>query len=254
LNDKLPIKKIFLTAISFTGIYHRPLIKIGWPLLLTGAILIMIQHLTIGGDDSNIDLIIGVITAIAFAVTLVMAIVGCHRLFIFGPKEEGEYKLLEWTGNEIKYVGWWLIIGFVAGLIGISFSLMLVPFMQNGFEGFMDNQLLVYAAITFINILFYYLFSRWSLVLPASATDNHGKTLSWSWNLSENNGWRLMILIGLLPFTTDLLFSLLPEDQPIIVDLITGFFWVVIGIFEVCLLSLSYSFIQSHQSDDTANQ
>ena len=251
MDNKLPIKKIFLSAISLPSLYCRQLIKIGWPLLLVGAISIVTQHLAIGGDDSYVDEIIGVTLAILMVVTLVMAIVGCHRLFIFGPKEETEYKLFEWSGNEIKYAGWWILIGFIAGIISIPILLVLVPFAQNGFEGLIENQSFYYVVMGLVNIPIYYFISRWSLVLPASATDTHGKSLSWSWDLSSSYAWSLTFLIGILPFSTDLLFSLLPEDQSIIIDLITSLIWVVIGVIEIGLLSLSYSFIKSRQPEDT---
>ena len=254
LDNKLPIKKIFLTAITFPALYHRQLIKIGWPLLVVGAVSIVVQHLTIGDEGSYIDEAINLISTAAFVFTLVMAIVGCHRLFIFGPRADEDYKLFEWTGNEIKYAGWWILIAFVTGIIAIPLWLMLVPFFQSGFKDIFDNQAFFYAALGLINIPIYYVISRWSLVLPASATDIHGKDLSWSWGLSSNNGWRLSLLIGFLPFSTDLLFDLLPEEQFLIFDLITSFVWVVIGVIEVGLLSLSYSFISSHQSDNTANK
>ncbi len=251
MDDKLPIKKIFLSAISLPGLYHSQLIKIGWPLLLIGAISIITEHLTIGGDDSYIDEIIGVTLAISMVITLVMAIVGCHRLFIFGPKEENEYQLFEWTGNEIKYSGWWILIGFITGIIAIPFMLVLVPLVQNGFEGLIENQSFYYIVMGLVNIPIYYFISRWSLVLPASATDTHGKSLSWSWDLSSNYAWSLTFLIGILPFSTDLLFGLLPEDQSIIIDFITSSVWIVIGVIEIGLLSLSYSFIKSRQPEDT---
>lgn len=251
LDSKLPVVKIFLTAITMPKRYHRQLFMIGWPLLITGTLVTLPPYLSIGGEDSYMDEAVGVVTMIAFLATLVMAVVGCHRLFIFGPKPDAEYKAFDWTGNEIKYSGWWILIGLMAGIISIPLMLVLMPFMQANLDTYADTQPLYLLVLGLIYIPVYYVVSRWSLVLPASATDTHGKSLSWAWDLSSNNGWRLTILVSFLPFITDLLFGLLPEELPLIVDLIIGFVWVVIGVIEVSLLSLSYSFIRSHQVDES---
>lgn len=93
--------------------------------------------------------------------------------------------------------------------------------------------------------------SRCSLILPSCAIGISGRSFLWSWEQSSGNGWRLTLLIGVLPFATDLFFGLLPKSESLLVSLLEGVLWLAIGVIDVCLLSLSYKLlVQSGEDAD----
>ena len=51
-------------------------------------------------------------------------------------------KLFNWTGNEIKYAGWWILIGIVAFLITIPFILLSLPLGQS-LDNFSENTVIL---------------------------------------------------------------------------------------------------------------
>jgi uncharacterized membrane protein HdeD (DUF308 family) len=229
------------------------LLKIGFPLIISGAFFLILNHFSseIGG---NIALVVfGVILMIAFILSLVMAIVGCHRIFLLGPKIVDESSLLNWTGNEIKYIGWWVLIGLCTALVALPFMFIFMPFIATSAENLFDNQVMFFTVIGLINIPIYYVASRWSLVLPSSAIDKHGKSLTWSWGISSGNGWRLTLLIGFLPYIMDILFSLLPTYDSMIFTLLHGLVWLVVGVIEIGLLSLSYNFLVNNEITENSD-
>ncbi len=244
-NYKLPVLEIFFKALSLPIADFRFIAKAGLPLVMCVVVTILVSRFTTL-DEKNASLfLISLVFGLAFCVSLVMAIVGCHRIFILKDRVINDIRPFEWTGNEFKYAGWWILIGICAGVVALPFMLLLVPFMGNTLNAIWDNKVFVIVLIGLINLPLYYLVSRWSLVLPSSAIGKHGKSLTWSWKVTENNGWRLMILIGLIPFCVDLFFELLPNSKSITYALLVGAAWLLVGVFEICLLSLSYAYFES---------
>ncbi|MCK5830675.1 MAG: hypothetical protein KAH20_10260 [Methylococcales bacterium] len=255
-NRKIPVLKIFLEAVLLPIKHTKILFKVGLPLIITGSLL------TIYGDSPplNIDFsndaihsdwtwdeafFLGLLVVL-FLVSFVMAIVGYHRIFLMDWSEVEKMKLFGWTGNELKYVGWWVLIGLCAELITLPF-LLLIPIMTPLIERFFENQDVFDNLIIYLPI--YYVGSRWALVLPSSAIGIHEKTFSWSWQLSDGNGWRLTFLICLLPVTLELILGLLPTFDSIIYSLFVGFIWLIVGVIETGLLSLSYSYLELNSDD-----
>lgn len=250
MQAKLPVKKILMSAITLPVLYYRQLLQIGWPLILVTALSVVVEHLNLGGEDSYLDEGISFISGAATLVVLVMAVVGCHRLFIFAQKEKNEYKFNEWTGNEIRYAGWWILIGIGSSFVALPLILLVFLLGYGGLDIDIENTNHAIAVASVIGIPVYYFVSRWSMVLPASATDLHGKDLTWSWRLSSNNGWRLTVLIGIIPFSVELLFGFIPENPSVILELLAEFVWLVVGVIEVGLLSLSYAFLRSQHPEE----
>ncbi len=240
MKNKLPVVTIFTEAISLPFKHYRLLLKVGLPLIISGGLLI-----TFFPENGKSELLTGLIVliAIAFFVSLIMTIVGCHRLFLMDSSVVEQARPFNWTGNEIKYIGWWLLIGICTSLIALPFLFMLS--LSSSQDNIFGNNAIL-SAVIYIPI--YYVASRWSLVLPSSAIDRHGKSLTWSWRLSDGNGWRLTFLIGFLPFILDALLRLLPAYDSIIYSLFLGIVWLVVGVIEIGLLSLSYAFLASNES------
>ncbi len=253
MNNNLPVITTFLEALSLPFKHYRMLLKAGLPIIITGGLSTVLIHFSVNEEGNTLPIALGVLLAVAVVLSLVMAIVGCHRIFLLGDNVVEDASLLNWTGNEIQYIGWWMFIGLGAALVSMPFMLILIPFMMSSIEGFSKNQFVLIAVLSLGYAPIYYVVSRWSLVLPSSAIDIHGKDLTWSWGLSSGNGWRLTLLISLLPFVTDIIFSLLPSYESLLFNLLQGALWLVIGVVEVGLLSLSYKYLVSKEVSENVD-
>jgi len=242
-NKKLPVNDIFLEAINLPSKHYKMLLKVGLPLIIINALSIIQFYYSKSPEGEFSINPFSFILLIGFAISLVMAIIGCHRIFLLGEEVVENTSLFHWTGNEIKYIGWWILIGFCAMVVMIPFT-MLTPLMVSA----TNNSYVWIALPTLMTIPVLYLFSRWSLLLPSSAVGIHGKSLSWAWGLSSNNAWRLTLLVGLLPVLGDSIFSLFPAQGSLFIDLIKGALWLVIGVIEIGLLSLSYKFLVDNET------
>lgn len=226
------------------------LLKVGFPLIITGTLFLTVDHFFSGSDGGAVLVMLGIMLVISFILSLVVAIVGCHRIFLLDSSVSDHSNLLSWTGNEIAYMGWWLFIGLCTCFVAFPIVFILIPFLDSSLDGAFENQTVFFSLMGFINIPICYVVSRWSLVLPSSAIDLHGKSLTWSWGLSSGNGWRLTLLIGLLPFILDIMFSLLPEYDSIVFTFFHGVVWLTVGVVEIGLLSLSYKHLVGNEALD----
>lgn len=184
---------------------------------------------------------------VAQLVALTMAIVGVHRVFTMEPHAIEELGLFNWTGNEIRYVGWWILIGICATVILMLAFLVITLVGSTDNEGWLQKALMLLSTITVL-----YFSSRWSLVLPSSAIGKHEGDLRWSWEMSEGNGWRLTILVG-GPYLLITLFDLLPSNDSIIYALLLGVVWLVAGAVQVGMISLSYVHLMQFEGERRRN-
>ncbi len=243
MNNKLPIGVIFLDALSLPYKHYRLLLKVGLPLIITWVLFAFNNPFSPSLDGNVTHFAISLSLGIAFFLCLVIAIIGCHRIFLLGESVVEKSGLINWTGNEFKYIGWWIYIGLCAAIIAFPIMFIVIPIMSTFLESFFYNRTILNIIGALINIPLIYIISRWSLVLPSSAIDIHGKSLSWSWELTEGNGWRLTLLIGFLPILFDTIFNLLPAFDSILSIVFYTTLWLIIGVVEVGLLSLSYKFL-----------
>ena len=240
-KDKLPIKATFIQAASLPMRQYRAFIKVGAPLIIAGTILMVFSHFySISEEESVGFLVVFILLWIIFILSLLMSIVGVHRIIILGYETIQDNKLLNWTGNELEYGTWWVLLGILIGIIYLPFLWLIFAID----EATVNQDTLFYSAIVYvIGIPAYYVMSRWSMVLPACAVGMHAKTPAWSWRISTGNGWRLTLLVGLPPITTEILLNLYPDSESLFFSLLSGATWLILGVIEIGLLSLSYSFL-----------
>lgn len=92
----------------------------------------------------------------------------------------------------------------------------------------------------FLMLPFGYLVGRFSLILPATAIDVR-TNIMWSWQATKNNGIRMLILIGVVPWITTMLFDLLWRENGAMFEYvfisILGYLAVAVEVF---ILSIAY--------------
>ena len=96
--------------------------------------------------------------------------------------------------------------------------------------------------------------ARLSLVLPATAIDQKGKSLKWSWRLSQGNSIRLFLIIGSIPLLTNIFLYFLPESEGIVLSLVYSTVGLIVGAIEICLLSLSFNFLSKTNVETINNK
>lgn len=243
-NYKLPIKEIFFDAISLPMRHFKSILKFGSPLIIV-FILSVIIAISLGNVSAMkpYATFTSLLLSLIVVASLVMAIVGLHRTFLMNENDIRQTRLIRWSGREMRFVGWWALIGLCALLIIMPFFLILGTKFIDLVSGSGNFLPIVLVAM---NIPIVYLVSRWSLVLPATAIDIRNRTLIWSWGLSKGNGWRLTFLIGVLPLLVDVLFKYVPKLDSIFFYFVVIFVWFVVAIIEIGLLSLSYKYLSEN--------
>ena len=93
-----------------------------------------------------------------------------------------------------------------------------------------------------------YLFSRLSLILPATAVD-YDPDVYWAWDITKANGWRLVIIICVLPLISSILISLLNEKTSnVLYFLLSEILTYSFIIFEIFALSLSFKYLHNNSN------
>jgi len=174
------------------------------------------------------------LTSVFFAVT-------CHRIFLLEANAVGKWGLGRWTNRETRFFFWIMGIYFIFMLI---YVVVMIPTMILG--PFSFDSLAKDPDAPFMKIFYLvaipgaYVLARLSPVLPATAVDRR-PGLSWVWDLSKGNGWRLTVVVVFVPWSLHaLLCLLLFEDGSMISKFFTQLIAIVIMVFEVAALSFSY--------------
>ena len=92
-----------------------------------------------------------------------------------------------------------------------------------------------------------YLIARLSLVFPATAIDRPA-SLKWAWRTSRGNGWRLVVVITVLPWLLSHLVGLLYRDEATAAEIVV---LTVLGTalfaLEIAALSIAYRELTRHE-------
>lgn len=244
MNDQLPIKQIFTEGMKMPFANYKELIRLGWPY----AFLILASSFM---PDEIDGVALNIAYAAIFCITGVLGIVGCHRVFLLPKNLVNETSTVRWSYRETKFMLCMLGIGILTGIISIPFFFAIFNIADLEFFTDESNELLWGFIFTISFMPAYYFVSRWSLILPDSAVDND-RTLSWAWNVSSGYSFRLFVLIGALPLTTNFIFGFIVTflDPSYILSLVQNAIWLIVAVIEICLLSLSYEWIVSKQEPE----
>lgn len=247
MNTRIPVFEIFNQSIRLPFETPWQVLKLEIPLLLVGALFIALFILLGEQLTPTLAVILGLAAVLLFILTLVMTIVRFHQLFLLGP--EGRSGFFQWTGNELSYIGWSIVIWLLAAVIYFFFGLFVMPAVSLAFNIFMENALLFLAAFLFISIPVYYILARLTLMLPAVAIGDRPGKLAWSWQLSKGNGLRLTFLIFVIPAIFNVLIEFITFADSIFASIIYLIFWMVVGPIEIALLSLSYGYLAATETE-----
>lgn len=164
--------------------------------------------------------------------------VTCHRLVLLDPASVAPRPVPRWSWRETRFLYWligiWLIC-WTAGIAAITVILN-VALMAMGPPGdgwFSEGQYLA-------SVPAGYLFARLSPIFPATAIDRR-VDLKWAWKLTQANGWRLFLVVAILPWIISAAIGLLYRGNATAVEIgILTFLGSALFAVEIAALSLSY--------------
>jgi len=164
--------------------------------------------------------------------------VTCHRLVLLDAASVASRPVPRWSWRETRFFYWlvgiWLICwgaGIAAMTLILNLAIMAMGPPSDGL--FSEAQYLA-------SVPAYYLFARLSPVFPATAIDRT-VNLRWAWRLTQGNGWRLFLIVAVLPWVISEIVALLYRGNATAVEtVVLTFAGSALFAVEIAALSLSY--------------
>lgn len=177
------------------------------------------------------------VACVAWGVLFVWFAVTCHRLVLLDAASVASSFVPRWSWRETRFLFWlvgaWLIFMAVF-LVAATVTMNLVPWGRRQ-PGIWTEWVEPLARVPA-----YYVFARMSLVFPATALDRT-VDLKWAWRLTKGHGWRLFIVVAILPWIISELVALLYRgDATAVETVVLTFLGTALFAVEIAALSLSY--------------
>jgi hypothetical protein len=180
---------------------------------------------------------VGWLACAAYGALFAWFAVTCHRLVLLDAQAVAARLVPRWSWREVRFMFWmtgaWLIFMIVM-LVTATAAMNLVPGVRGRPELWSDW------IEPLSRIPAYYVFARLSLMFPAVALDRP-VSLGWSWRLTKRNGWRVFIVVAILPWIISELVALLYRgDATAAETVVLTFLGTALFAVEIAALSLSY--------------
>jgi hypothetical protein len=238
-HPELPVAEILRKGIRAPLKYFNSVLKVSYPLyvILFGALAF--SELFAELIEGPYGWLFVLPTTIAALMFVLAAVVGCHRIFILGPDAVSANRIAWFADSQWRYLGWAWLVGFIASLSTFPLFFFLIQDLVVS-----EQTLRSLIAQFTVAIPAAYLFGRFSLLLPAAATNYLPElSLGWGWELSRGNEMSLFLLVGLIPMSTELLLSLLPTSDSFVYELLSLAVWLYVALIELAFLSYSFEFL-----------
>lgn len=239
---KLPIITIAIDAIkSVWRLKESLLSKNGIPVIIL--IVLEIIDSKLPESSTGISILLGIATLVIYT----LLVVNCHRIVLLNPSSVPGYGIRLFSKREWRFVGWvvsiyLLLIFFIAILTSSS-----------AYLSFTVGTYVTYAIHGVIISVGFYIFSRLTPILPATAVD-YDPDIYWAWDASKGNGWRLVIIICVIPFISASAISFIEDlNSNIIYIILKDVLSYIFVIFEVFALSLSFQYLNKYNSNKALN-
>jgi putative Mn2+ efflux pump MntP len=164
--------------------------------------------------------------------------VTCHRLVLLEPSVAATTPIPVWTRRETRFFIFFVLGWLIPAAVALGWS------AANRLQPAAGANALAWVLLNWLGfvvvVVAFYLVARCSLVFPATAIDQE-TSLKWAWHTTRHNGWRLTIVLWLVPAVTSSLTNLLDR---LAAGVVAGFVLTAVACatitFEVAALSLCY--------------
>lgn len=189
-----------------------------------------------------------------WAIWFTLFAITCHRLALLGP--DGTAVLGHVTWGRREFVFFWRLLILMVGVPIVAATVLLLalggvvpdlPTRMQDAQFFSRLGLAVFLAAA-------YFIARWSLVFPAVATDEP-IDFAESWARSRGNGWRLAIIVGIIPAAVEIARVMSLRAEPSVVELaINALLGYALLAVQVVALSLAYRDLRRAPVEQTADR
>jgi hypothetical protein len=230
----LPVGKILLGAFLVPWWNRKPFARaLVLPLALLATLMLtwyFTAHLLAG--------FVNFLLCLVYAALFTLFAVTCHRLVLLDPEAVAKNPVPGWTRREGLFLGWMVGAWLLFVVVSLVTLMIFAGTLGRGSESFIKEWFGWFETAARVPAV--YLFARLSPLLPATAVDQR-VDLRWAWDLTRGNGWRMMVIVGVLPWVLSWVTPLLYRDGATTVELVV---LTVAGIalfaFEIAALSISY--------------
>lgn len=172
-----------------------------------------------------------------FATCFALFAVNCHRLVLLAPPRRiGALALPAWSRRESRFLFWLVTLWFVY-MATVWAALMLLAYAfswSRDFDAWFDP--MQFAA----KLAALYVVARLSLVFPATAIDRI-VDWKWAWRASRGNGWRLVVVVTVLPWVSSQLVGFLYREEPSAAEVVLiTVLGTALFALEIAALSIAY--------------
>jgi len=165
--------------------------------------------------------------------------VTCHRLVLLDPESVSRAWRPRWTLRETRFFLW------VTGLwlVGVAAMMTLLTVVGTVWVNVAGDSGIDLDRMQFaLELALLYPFARLCVLLPATAVDRDPlPDLRWALHLTRNNGWRLVVVVGFLPWLFAYLVGLAYRSEATMLE------WLLLTVLalaffavEIAAISISY--------------
>ena len=179
------------------------------------------------------------------AIILTLFAVTCHRIVLLDETATPRFGIHTWSKREMRFLGW-TVVGYLFFLV-IMIIIGLIVGAIPGLVNTSDVSLLIYAMLLPSS----YMLARLSILLPATAVDER-HDMKWAWDITANNGWRLTVIVALLPVLLGFIGVFISDfteiEAPLILRFIGHFLSYSLVAVEIAALSVSFQYLKEANS------
>lgn len=167
-----------------------------------------------------------------------LAAISCHRVLLLGPVSVPKFGVGRLGKRELSFIAALLFL-----CVGVGILQQLGDTFMRSLTGIGDaeGERRSFILYTLSSLPAWYLFARLALMLPSIAIETRLR-IPQAWQLSSGNGWRLIVLIVLLPWLMRLLEWGIATELPgkAASTIAYSALYAVLLPLEIALLSVSY--------------
>ena len=239
LTPKLNIAKVLLGAVLIPWHQRRQFAHALLVPMVFLVVMVMVWRETYTSIDANFAWL----ASAAYGFLFILLAVRCHRLMLLTEPVEEAWTLPHWSVRETRFLVRvalvWLCcvaVFFIAQTLG---GLMVATVMDLASETIAPAKLAAYSEYAG-DFAYWFVFGRLSLIFPGTAIDDE-RPLLYAWQRSRGNGWRLFVVVCVVPFcASQLVEQLVRQDATLLEYALLTALGVVFIAFEVAALSLAY--------------
>lgn len=247
---KLPVFSIFFRALLLPATHFRLLLIYSTPVVLCTVIAYFVRRVIQPPDISDTAFIAALMVLLILNLSLPLVMISFHRIFLLPKKTASQVKVFRWTMTEMRFVFWWVLIGIAVVIVMVPYTIYMLPLLVKVWPPAEGSLYILWLQKNCIYIPFMYLSARFILMFPAIAINAGSCSPVMAWRLSKGNGWRLMVLIWLLPMVTERLEIALLDFTGPVAEVLKSSVWGMCGVIEVGLLSLSFAWLRDNCSPE----